>query len=180
MTATVPISPLSLNPLTQDLWGSFDAAMIAQLAPLAADPCYTMKFYKAPADNQEVLPAYAYVTYGMKITPGSIIFGFYLPSIVNTANPWKSDPEEFNVQITDVDLEHKWFTEPVASIFLANFKPTYASLVTTNMGSFPNLLNALYPVTGHGMFKVDIQETSGVQQRIEHVFGVLEVCDASK
>jgi hypothetical protein len=179
MTATVPISPLSLNPLTRDLWGSFDAAMIAQLAPLAADPCYSMKFYKAPADNQELFPAYGYAAYGMKITPGSIIFGFYLPCVVDTDAPWESVPGAFTVQITDVDLEHKWFTEPLASIFLANFKPTYASLVTSNMGSFPNLLTAPYPVTGHGMFKVDIQETSGVQQRIELVFGVLEVCDAN-
>jgi hypothetical protein len=179
MTATVPISPLSLNPLTRDLWGSFDASAIAQLAALAADPCYMMKFYKAPADNQEVLAASGYATYGMKITPGSIIFGFYLPSVVNVASPWASKPGAFTVQITDVELEHKWFTEPVASVFLANFKPTYASVVNTNMGSFPNLLTSPYPVTGHGMFKVDIQETSGVQQRIELVFGVLEVCDAN-
>jgi hypothetical protein len=183
MTATVPISPLSLNPLTRDLWGSFDASAIAQLAALASDPCYMMKFYKAPADNQELLSSAAanggYAAYGMKITPGSIIFGFYLPSIVDIDTPWDSAPGAFTVQITDVEMEHKWFTEPIASLFLANFKPTYASVVTTNMGSFPNLLTAPYPVTGHGMFKVDIQETSGVQQRIELVFGVLEVCDAN-
>jgi hypothetical protein len=184
MTATVPISPLSLNPLTRDLWGSFDATMIAQLAPLAADPCYSMKFYKAPADNQELLSSAAanggYATYGLKITPGSIIFGFYLPCVVNTATPWTSVPGSFTVQITDVELEHKWFTEPISSLFLANFKPTFASLVNTNMGSFPNLLTAPYPVTGHGMFKVDIQNTSGDgSQRIELVFGVLEVCDAN-
>jgi hypothetical protein len=180
MTPAVPMSPLSLNPLTRDLWGSFDATAIAQLAALAADPCYTMKFYKAPADNQELFAASGYAAYGMKVTPGSIIFGFYLPCVVNTATPWTSIPGAFTVQITDVDLEHKWFTEPISSLFLSNFKPTFASIVNTNMGSFPNLLTAPYPVTGHGMFKVDIQNTSGDgSQRIELVFGVLEVCDAN-
>lgn len=178
MTQAVPISPLSLNPLTRDLWGSYDASIIAQLAPLAADPCYTIKMYKAPADNQELLAANGYAAYGLKITPGSIIFGFYLPCVVSVDNPPGSLPPAFTVQITDVDLEHKLFTEPIASLFFANFKPTYASLVTTNMGSFPNLLNSPYPVTGRGAFKVDIQDTSGEQQRLELVIGVLEVCDA--
>jgi hypothetical protein len=174
MTQSVPISPLSLNPLNRDLWGSFDAAAIAQLAPLANDPCYTIKFYKAPADNQELLAANGYAPYGLKITPGSIIFGFYLPS-----DPVSGLPPLFTVQITDVDLEHKWFTEPKASLFLSNAKPTYASLVTTNMGGFPNLLTAPYPVVGRGVFKVDIQsQSSDALQRIQLVFGVLEVCDA--
>lgn len=179
MTQTVPISPLSLSPLTRDLWGSFDASSIAQLAALASDPCYTMKFYKAPADNQELFLGNGYAAYGLKITPGSIIFGFYLPCLVNLANPWQSVPGPYTVQITDVDMEHKLFTEPVASLFLANFKPTYCSVVTTNMGSFPNLLTSPYPVTGHGMFKVDIQSTTLEPQRIELVLGVLEVCDAN-
>lgn len=178
MTQSVPISPLSLNPLTRDLWGSFDASAIAQLAPLAADKCYTIKFYKAPADNQELMAANAYAAYGLKISPGSIIFGFYLPCQLNAQFPASSVPGAFTVQITDVDMDHKLFTEPVSSLFLANFKPTYASLATTNMGSFPNLLNAPYPVTGRGAFKVDIQETSGAQQRVELALGVLEVCDA--
>ena len=47
------------------------------------------------------------------------------------------------------------------------------------MGSFPNLLTAPYPVVGSGLFTVEIQETSGEQQRIQLVFGVLEVCNAN-
>jgi hypothetical protein len=178
MTQSVPISPLSLNPLTRDLWGEFDASAIAQLAPLAADPCYRIKFYKAPADNQELLAPNGYAAYGLKITPGSIIFGFYLPCVANPGAIWLSAPLAFTVQITDVDLEHKWFTEPISSLFLANFKPTYQTTAGVTQGSFPNLLTAPYPVVGRGAFKTDIQDTSGIQQRIELVIGVLEVCDA--
>ncbi|HXU79231.1 MAG TPA: hypothetical protein VN794_21815 [Methylomirabilota bacterium] len=173
----LPVSPLSLNQLTRDYWGQYDPAIIAQLSMLANDPCYQIKFYKAPADDQEVVPAYGYVTYGMRVTPGSLIFGFYLPMVVDTESPTLSAPPQFTVQITDVSLEHKWWDEPVASIFLSNFKPTYQSDVTLNMGSFPNLMCAPYPVVGSGQFDVEIQETSGAEQRIELVFGVLEVCN---
>ena len=178
MTQAVPISPLSLNPLTRDLWGSFDASAIAQLAPLASDPCYSIKFYKAPADNQELLPANGYAAYGLKITPGSLIFGFYLPCIFNTRTPSASVPLAFTVQITDVDLEHKLFSEPKSSLFLSTCKPTYLTTAGVPRGGFPNLLTAPYAVVGRGAFKVDIQDTSGTQQRIELVIGVLEVCDA--
>ena len=176
MTQSVTISPLSLNPLTRDLWGEFDASAIAQLAPLASDPCYRIKFYKAPADNQEVLPASGYAAYGLKITPGSLIFGFYLPSIPTLP--------AFTVQITDVDLEHKLFTEPKSSLFLSNAKPTYQTTAGVQSGSFPNLLTVPYPVVGRGMFKVDIQNTLTdnhgfpMPQRVQLVIGVLEVCDA--
>ncbi len=67
MISAIPVSPLSLNQLTRDYWGQYDPAVIAQLAQLAADPCYQIKFYKAPADDQEVVAAFGYVTYGMRI-----------------------------------------------------------------------------------------------------------------
>lgn len=170
------ISPLSLNQLTRDYWGQYDCAAIAQLAPLADDPCYTIKFYKAPADDQEVIAGYGYVPYGMRVSPGSIIFGFYLPCVANATTPTSSVPAAFNVQITDVSLDHRWFDDPVSSTFLANFKPEYQSGVALQTGSFPNLLCAPYPVTGSGLYMVEIQSTSASQQRIELVFGVLEVC----
>ncbi len=173
---SIPISPLSLNQLTRDLWGQYDASAIAQLAELASDPCYTMKFYKAPADDDEVLDANAYVAYGLKITPGSIIFGFYLPCVPVPGDLESSAPPQFNVQITDVSMEHKWFDDPVASLFLANYKPVVQSVVELQTSSFPNLICAPYPVVGNGLFMVEIQETSGEEQRIELVFGVLEVC----
>ena len=172
----VPISPLSLNQLTRDYWGQYDPAVIAQLAALASDPCYTIKFYKAPADDQESFASFGYVTYGMRVTPGSVIFGLYLPCAVNTGNPTASAPGSFTVQITDISLEHKFWDDPISSLMLANFKPTYQSDVTQNMGSFPTLLNTPHPVTGSGEFDIKIQETSGSPQRIQLVMGVLEVC----
>jgi hypothetical protein len=183
----IPISPLSLNQLSRDYWGQYDPAVIAQLAALASDPCYQIKFYKAPADDQEVFAALAYVTCGLRITPGSIIFGFYLPAVVNLESITASKPGAFTVQITDVSLEHKFWDEPVSSLMLSNFKPTYQSSIASasapvggiNMGSFPNLLCAPHPVVGSGQFDIEIQETGNVAQRIQLVIGVLEVCSVS-
>ena len=173
---TPTLSPLSLNQLTRDLWGQFDASAIAQLAGYAGDPCYTIKFYKAPSDDDELMDGLAYVAYGMKITPGSLIFGFYLPTILDTT-PQGSAPLPFTVQITDSSLKRKLFDDPVASLFLANYKPCYQSAFYGNAtGSFPNLMPVPYPVVGKGLFMVEIQNNSPYQKRIELVFGVLEVC----
>jgi hypothetical protein len=168
----VPVSPLSINQLTRDYWGQYDAAIIAQLAQLASDPCYQIKLYKVPSDDQEVLPAFGYVTCGLRVTPGSIIFGFYNPMLSPSLVPM----QPYTVQCTDVSLGHTWWDDPIGAVFLCNFKPTYQSNETNNQGSFPNLLCAPYPVVGTGQFDFEIQETSGSPQRIQLVLGVLEVC----
>ncbi len=179
----VQLSPLSLNPLTRDTWGMFDTIAIAQLAPLGIDECFQLKLYKAPADSMEVLAATgnrSFVTYGLRITPGSLVFGFYLPAAPNLENLSSSAPPAFTVQIRDVATKHRWFSEPVASLFLSNYKPTYQAVFSNgsvlSAGSFPNLLCHPYPVVGQGLFTVEIQNTSGAEQRTELVFGVFEKC----
>ena len=165
------ISPLSLDQFTRDTWGRYDPAAIAQLAGLAEDDCYQIKFYKAPGDNQEVFAAFGYVPYGMRVKPGSIIFGVYLPCNIET-----DGATNFTVQITDQSLDHAWFDDPISGNFLSNFKVVAQSVSASQITSFPNLLNAPYPVVGSGLFMVEIQSTSADPQRIELVFGVLEVC----
>ncbi len=183
----LPISPLSLDALTRDTWGSFDAAAIRQLAPLADDLCYRPKLYKSPDSPSEVMPANGYVSHGLKITPGSLIYGFYLPAEVVQA-PLSGGgtflnavtPPQFNVQITDASLGHKLFDEPVPSLFLANFKPTYYSAIFALAGSFPSLLCSPYPVVGSGLFMVELWNTAGAQQRVELVIGTLEPIPAGE
>jgi hypothetical protein len=165
-----PISPLVLDQLSSAWWGHYDSLAIAQLAPLADECCYLPKVYKAPDTPHEVVAAFGYVSLGLKITPGSIIYGFYLP-----ASPITFLPPQYNVQVTDVSLHHEWFDEPVPSALLGNFQPTYLSAQGDFTGSSANLFNCPYPVVGNGMFLVEIWETSGSQQRIELCFGVLEV-----
>jgi hypothetical protein len=176
-----PVSPLSLDPMTSDYWGSFDAAIIAQLAPLAENDCYQPKIYRAPAVSAEVMAAGAYVSYGLKITPGSIIYGFYLPP----ASPTSDMPSSFNVQITDLAFKGpngggQWWDQAIPSYFLGNAKLTYLAMSENIVGAFPNLLDAPYPVVGKGLFSVEIWNTSGGSLRVELVFGVLEAVGACK
>ena len=98
-----PISPLSLDSLVRDVAGSYDAAILGQLAPLADSDCYQPKLYRAPALSNEVLPANGYASYGLKITPGAIIYGFYLPPKAGSFPL----PGAFNVQIHDQSLKQK-------------------------------------------------------------------------
>jgi hypothetical protein len=190
MSTLYEVGPLSLNQLTRDLWGNYDAPVIAMLAEMANDPCYTQKFYKAPADDQELFAAREYKEYGMKVTPGSLIYGVYYPfpvlsgAIASTSNSVFFSP--FTVQIHDDSLDHDWFDIPMSCLFLQNYKPTFQGNFTSqpaatgtpfiSTGSFPNLLNSPYPVVGSGLFTIQMQEVSGFAQRIELVFGVLEVC----
>ena len=165
-----PISPLSLDSLTRDYYGSFDASIIAQLAPLSENTCYQPKIYRAPAVSNEVLAANAFQSHGLKITPGAIIYGYYLSPLVET----NGLPPAFNLQIRDESLKMDWFDQPIPSYFVANAKPTYISFSQNMMGVFPNLLDSPYPVVGVGLFAVQFWETSGSSQRIELVFGCLE------
>jgi hypothetical protein len=162
------MSPLSLDQLTRDTWGSYDPLVIAQLAPLAALSCYTMKFYKSPDSINELMAVGQYVQHGLKITPGSLIFGTYLPALASTLLP-----PEFNCQITDTSLDVEWFDEPVPSVFLSNYKPVYLDPYQEFTGSFPNLLDSCWPVVGSGLFMVEFWN-GPTAQRVELVFGVLE------
>lgn len=170
MNSSVDISPLSMDQATRDLWGDFDPRAIAQLAPLAYQGCYVPRLVKAPADSQEMLPSLGYVAYGMKLKPGSIIYGFYLSISQGSVFP----NAQYTVQITDQSLRRRWFDDPISNLFLSNAK--YVS--TKNQASFPNLLTSPYPVVGSGLFLVEIQNqlTNVNPVRCQLVFGVLEVC----
>ncbi len=176
MTPTLqplPISPLSLDALTRDYWGQYDAYAIAQLAPLAYEDCYQPKLYKAPAQADELIPAGGYKAYGLSITPGSLIYGFYLPALLST-----NAPPQWNVWIKDESLDRYLWDAPIPSVLIGNFKITYLSQLafpsTGAGGSFPNLLNRPYPVVGTGTFYIELWNPTAAQQRVELVIGVLE------
>lgn len=172
----LPISPLQLDQLTRDVWGSFDPLAIALLAPLAQQKCYQPKFYKAPLSSQELVPANGFVTQALQITAGSIFYGIYLPTVLlNFQAPL------WNVMITDKSSteDYDLFDQPLPAFFIANARVTYQSALafpsTGQIGSSPYLLAQPYPITGKGLLLMQFWETSGFQQRIECVLGCLEL-----
>ena len=87
-----------------------------------------------------------------------------------------SSPESNNKNTQQVSWEQRLLKN--AGRQKANLKPEYQDAATINTGSFPCLLCAPYPVAGTGQIDVQIQSTSASEQRIQLVFGVLEVCSA--
>jgi len=160
-----------LGQFQRDLWGSYDALAIAQIAPLAKGR-YQPKWYKAPDVANSAFAAFGYVDFGLAITPGSLIYGFCLP-----ADPSTLLPAQFNLQITDNALKHKFWDEPIPSVFVGNYNPSMLDVNKQRISSFPSLLCSPYPVVGEGLFSIEIWETSGSAQRIELVLAVLEAVE---
>ena len=153
------INPLSLYPFYRETWGYFDPIAIAQLSPLAYDPCYLPRYYKAPDDDEEILAAGAYLKYGLEITPGSLIWGIYhIP-------PAGVDAPGFQFKVTDMNLGIELWDVPTPDLFVSNNGPGY----------FPWLLNGPYPVVGTGLFNVEFWNNSGGPLRVNLVLGVAEV-----
>jgi hypothetical protein len=161
----------------RDTWGRYDPLVIAQLNEIAQDKCYQQKFYKAPAGGQEVFAPKQNVRYGLKIKPGSIVYGFHLP-----CSPSGYTPKSFSLQITDQAFQHTFWSEAIPSIYIANSLCTSEAYSAPETGTFPSLLASPYPVVGDGLFMIEMWETSGsgTQQRIELVIAALEVIDGSK
>lgn len=177
-TVGLPISPLQLDQLGRDVWGSFDPLAMAALGPLAQEKCYQIKFYKTPLSSQEVLPPFGFVTQTLQITPGSILYGIYLPATLpNFQAPF------WNIQITDKSgpEDYNLFDQPLPSYFLSNSRITYQSALAFpavgQFGSAPYLLSKPYAITGNGLLLTQIWETSGSTQRIECVLGCLELTE---
>jgi hypothetical protein len=133
------VTPLQLDSYTRDLWMEYDSLAIAQVSPLAYDPCYKPKLIICLDTQSQTVPANGYAQAGIKIRPGSIIYGFHFGS------QYAGTPQ-FNFQMTDVELSHQLFSEPVSQSFLANQKGV----------DYPNLFTSPYPVCGKGRFLFEV------------------------
>lgn len=153
------LNPLSLYPFYRETWGAFDPVALAQISPLAYDDCYEPDYYKAPDDDQEIIPAGGYLKYGLSVTPGSIIWGIYHKIATNTTSPG------FVFKVTDMSLGLELFDVPQPDMFVANLVP----------GNFPWLFVGPYPVVGDGLFNVEFWNNSGAPLRCNLVFLACEV-----
>ncbi len=158
------VTPLQIDAFSRDLWGHFDALAIAQLLPLVSSGCYKPRIYAGLDSASQQVAANGYATYDLTITPGSLIYGFYMGVPVNPS-PW-------NFQLTDVARREKLWTSPVSQQFLSS-----------NLGglgqelNFPCLLPGLYPVTGKGVFTSEVWNQLASSQLIVPLIGVFELVE---
>jgi hypothetical protein len=144
------VTPLQIDSYTRDLWGEFDPLAIAELSPVAYDSCYRPKIIVGLDSEAQSVPAQGYSQAVMKMEPGSLIVGFLFGNNYSDHD----SGAQFNIQITDMELNHEFFSEPVSQSFLAN-QQGLATAGVDNV-NYPNLLSSPYPVTGKGRFLFQI------------------------
>lgn len=160
------VTPLQIDTFTRDLWGNFDPLAIAQLAPLVASACYKPKIYVGLDTLSQSIPANGYASYGLNITPGSLIYGFYMGL--------PQDPSPWNIQITDTARGKKLWTSPVSQVFLSSNGGG-----TGEEANYPCLLEAPYPVIGKGVFQVEVWNQLAATQSVVPLIGVMELVEPS-
>jgi hypothetical protein len=150
------VTPLQIDSFTRDIWNEFDALAIAQLAPLAYDDCYKPRIYVGLDSDAQPIGPLGYSSFGLQMTPGSLIYGFYM-GIPVVPSPW-------NFQLTDLSLGRGLFSAPVSQNLIGNLKGL----------AYPWLLCGPYPVVGSGMFLVEVWSQLATTQNVVPLIGVLE------
>lgn len=141
---------LTLNPDFRNFWGSYDAAAIDFNSLVEGERCYTSRLYKAPDTAQESIAAPSatasgYLKYALEIPPGSFIYAIRH----SVPGPTLPDTNNFLVQVTDVGLNHRFFSTPIPDFLLAT------GALNNNEPVEPWLMPGLHPVVSPGRFLVE-------------------------
>jgi len=143
----------------RDFWGEYNPLAIARLDKLCNLDCFVPRFFHAPRNAAESMAGNSYLTYNLKIPPGSWIWCFDSLTVSNMV-----------LQITDIGLNHKWFSSPVPSNLLQSS--------ATADGPRPNYFPAPYPVVDPGVFVVEIWNTSPDTNRCQVTLAAVVPKDA--
>ena len=165
---------LTLSPLYRDYWGEQMAVFTRRLDRFAHLGCYVPRFYHAPDSASQFVGVQPndYRTYLLSLPIGSFIIGFlHTTSSAATGRSPDSgiaasvppNPSGFSVQITDLSIDHKWFSHPCPEAWFINdnlldpgvFPPYPENTLSYTFPSFPRLLSQPYPVVGQGQFQVE-------------------------
>lgn len=154
------ITPFQLDAWWREYWGQYNPMSAAQCAPLEFAGCYRPSIRMMPDVTQAIVPANGKIDYNFQLKPGSIIWALYRPQ--GTGG--------LVFQFTDVNLDHKFFQEPVLSQTLAQSLPA-----GVNPADFENFLflPAPHPVVGDGLMYLEVWDTPG--QRVVAGLGIAEL-----
>ncbi len=160
---------LTLSPIFKDYWGEQMAAYTRRLDGFAKLGCYVPRFYHAPDSSSQFagLASNGYQTYLLKLPVGSFILGFlHTTSSAPQTHSGASlsappNPSGFACQITDLSIDHKWFSHPIEEAWFINdnmqgsYPPYPATSLPFTFPSFPRLLAVPYPVVPPGQLQVE-------------------------
>jgi hypothetical protein len=153
------LSSLALDSSWRDYSGVWNSYVEPQVSPLEESICHAPRFATIPPLAQQIIPASGKLNYNFHLVSGSIIWGFWVATRVS-----------FVVQLTDVNLGHKFCQEP---------EDANDGLFTvgSNRGRFPSftLLPTPWPVVGDGLFTLEMWGAPGA--RVWMILGVGEVTE---
>jgi hypothetical protein len=154
------LSSLALDPSWRDYYGMWNPYVEPQFQAIEKSPCHAPRLALIPDILNQVVPPSGKIDYNFHLVPGSIIWGFWAGQM---SNP------DMVIQITDVNLGHKFFQDPVTVKFL--------DTIGANAGRFPSytLLPTPHPVTGDGLFTLEVWGDPDDVAAL--ILGVAEVTD---
>jgi hypothetical protein len=155
-------SSLALDSCWRDLYGNWNALVEPLMAPIEDSVCHAPRYVLLPDPEHANIQPSGKLEYNFRLVPGSLIVGLWVPTPVEGDQP-------FVIQLTDIDLEHQFFQEPVNCQFL--------NTLGAQFGRFPSvtLLPCPHPVVGDAFFSLEVWGTA--QALFNMVLLVAEVTD---
>lgn len=137
-------SSLALDSCWRDLYGDWSALVEPLMAPIEDSICHAPRLVLLPDAEHAIIPPGGKTEYNFRLVPGSLILGLWVPAPNDSISP------PFAIQLTDIDLEHQFFQEPVSTDLL------YTQ--GAQQGRFPGvtLLPGAHPVVGEAFFSLEL------------------------
>jgi hypothetical protein len=154
------LSTIALDSSWVDYAGDWASFIEPLIAPLEAAGCHAPRLALVPDISNQLVPVSGKITFNFYLVPGSFVVGFWLiPNLTGA------------LQITDVNLGHKFFQAPADVTLLT----TLPAEVEGALYQSVMLLPTPHPVVGEGLFTLEFWGT--VADRFYLVLLVAEVFD---
>ncbi len=126
-----------------DVWGEFLPFALQSWIPIMESRCFAPRWFQLPINSLETMAIGGYNSWSLQLPPGSFIL-----EIMH--HPTESEGEvnsgNFSVQITDTNIDHRWFSQPLPDILFYKQQET---------GRNGHVLPKPYPVIGAGNFQFE-------------------------
>lgn len=150
------ITPLQLDAAWRDYWGQYNPPAAAQMQPLELSNCYRPRIVLCPDNAHQIVPQSGKIEYAFSLKPGSLVWGMLLSASASSTA----------LQLTDINMGHKFFQEPITENLLTLLAIGGPPLTTID--DFPAyvLLPCPHPVVGDGLFMFEAWTTIGLRVQV--------------
>jgi hypothetical protein len=102
-----------------DYWGEPFPFQLESWVPIYKAACYVPRWFQAPTNALQNMVAGQYVDFSLQIPDGSFVLAILHSFQSGSGGSGGGTPSTgtFTVQITDLAIDHQWFSNPVPGIF---------------------------------------------------------------